>query len=245
MSHKSVKHIALGLLVASLLLATSVQAVENFKISSYGGGHQIWFEAEEFDERDPEGDQYYLVVDQADAFGQVVTRAGGAGGMIRWTFDISRAGGTGGTWYFWGRVINPSNNSDFMLVEGHPGDDIPNGPPFPGTTSATEFDNSQRVFEENMGPPWVWGRAGHEDGHIKELQDGENSMYVYHRQGNSGVFWDVFLWTDYADYVPPDDDYRNAQVVLPATASAPIPADGAPDVTRGGKVSVLGFWCWH
>ncbi len=57
MSHKSVKHIALGLLVASLLLATSVHAVENFKISSYGGGHQIWFEAEEFDERDPEGDQ--------------------------------------------------------------------------------------------------------------------------------------------------------------------------------------------
>ncbi|MCP4262187.1 MAG: discoidin domain-containing protein [Planctomycetes bacterium] len=237
MSHKSVKHITLGLLVAPLLLATTVHAVENFKISSYEGGHQIWFEAEEFDERNPEGDQYYLVVDQADAFSQVVTRAGGAGGMIRWTFDISTAGGTGGTWYFWGRVINPSNNSDFMLVEGHPGDDIPNGPPFPGTTSATEFDNSQRVFEENMGPPWVWGRSGHEDGHIKELQDGENSMYIYHRQGNNSVFWDVFLWTDDPDYVPTDDDYRNAKVVLPGTASAPIPENGAPDVSRDAVLS--------
>jgi hypothetical protein len=220
-----------------LLLATSVHAVENFKISNYGGGHQIWFEAEEFDERNPESDEFYLVVDQADAFGQVVTRAGGAGGMIRWTFDISTAGGTGGTWYFWGRVINPSNNSDFMLVEGHPGDDLPNGPPFPGTMSATEFDNSQRIFEENMGPPWVWGSTIHEDGHIKELQDGENSMYVYHRQGNGSVLWDVFMWTDDENYVPTDDDYRNAQVVLPATASAPIPADGAPDVSRDAVLS--------
>jgi hypothetical protein len=245
MLQKSAKLITLTVLVALLLPATQAHAMENFKISSYGGGHQIWFEAEEFDERNPQGDQYYLVVDQADAFDQVVTRAGGAGGMIRWTFDISEAGGTGGTWYFWGRVINPSNNSDFMLVEGHPGDDIPNGPPFPGTMSATEFDNSQRVFEENMGPPWVWGRAGHEDGHTKELQDGENSMYIYHRQGNNSVFWDVFVWTDDADYVPTDDDYRNAQVVLPDNASAPIPENGATDVTRdavltwtaGGSIS--------
>ncbi len=231
MSHKSAKHITLGVLVSSLLLATPVHAVKNFKISGYGGGHQIWFEAEEFDERNPEGDQYYPVVDQAGAFGQAVGRAGGAGGMIRWTFDISKAGGTSGTWYFWARVINPSNNSDFMLVEGHPGDVIPNGPPFPGTTSATEFDNSQRVFEENMGPPWVWGRSGHEEAHTKELQDGENSMYIFHRQGNN-VFWDVFVWTDNAGYVPTDNDYLNATVVLPDNAYAPIPANGATDAPR-------------
>jgi hypothetical protein len=237
MSLKSAKHITLGVLAASLLLAASVNAVENFKISNYGGGHQIWFEAEEFDERNPQGDQYYLVVDQADAFDQVVTRAGGAGGMIRWTFNISTAGGTAGTWYFWGRVINPSNNSDFMLVEGHPGDDIPNGPPFPGTMSATEFDNSQRVFEENMGPPWVWGRAGHEDAHTKELQDGENSMYIYHRQGDNSVFWDVFVWTDDPDYVPTDNDYLNATAVLPSNASAPIPENGTADVPRDAVLS--------
>lgn len=228
MSHKSAKHITLGVLFASLMLASPVHAVENFKISSYGGGHQIWFEAEEFDERNPEGDQYYPVVDQAGAFGQAVGRAGGAGGMIRWTFDISEAGGTSGTWYFWARVINPSNNSDFMLVEEHPGDDIPSGPPFPGTTEATEFNNSQRVFEENMGPPWVWGRAGHEEAHTKELKDGENSMYIFHRQG-SNVFWDVFMWTDKDSYVPTDDDYQNATVVLPGNAYDPIPSDGATD----------------
>lgn len=237
MLHESVRHITLGVLVTLLLSATQVHAVENFKISSYRGGHQIWFEAEEFDERNPDDDQYYPVVDQTDAFGQAVTRSGGSGGMIRWTFDISTAGGTGGTWYFWGRVINPSNNSDFMLVEGHPGDDIPNGPPFPGTTSATEFDNSQRVFEENMGPPWVWGSSSHEEAHTKELQDGENSMYIYHRQGNVSVFWDVFLWTDDPDYVPTDDDYRNAEVVLPGNASAPIPENGATDVLRDAALS--------
>ena len=239
MSHKSVKHITLGLLVASLLLATSVKAVENFKISSYGGGHQIWFEAEEFDERNPDSDQYFPVVDEAGAFGQAVTRAGGAGGMIRWTFDISEAGGTGGTWYFWGRVINPINQSDFMIVEGDPDDpEVPDGPPFPGTTSATEFtNNDDRVFDQNNGPPWTWGISGHGDGHTKELQDGENTMYIFHRQGDNTVFWDVFLWTDDPDYVPTDDDYRNAEVILPPTAYAPIPANGAADVSRDAVLS--------
>jgi len=239
MSHKSAKHITLCILVASLLLATPVQAVKNFKISGYGGGHQIWFEAEEFDERNPESDQYYPVVDEAGAFGQAVSRAGGAGGMIRWTFDISEAGGTGGTWYFWGRVINPINQSDFMIVEGDPDDpEVPAGPPFPGTTSAAEFtNNDDRVFDENNGPPWTWGISGHTEGHTKELQDGENTMYIYHRQGDNTVFWDVFLWTDDPSYVPTDDDYRNAKVVLPGTAYAPIPANGATDVSRDAVLS--------
>ena len=64
------------------------------------------------------------MVDQAGAFGKAITRTGSAGGMIRWTFDISAAGGKGGTWYFWGRVINPSNTSDYMLVKGDPGDPV-------------------------------------------------------------------------------------------------------------------------
>ncbi len=239
MSHKSAKHLTLGVLVASLMLATPVHAVKNFKISSYGGGHQIWFEAEEFDERNPDSDQYYPVVDEAGAFGQAVSRAGGAGGMIRWTFDISTAGGTGGTWYFWGRVINPINQSDWMIVEGDPDDpEVPSGPPFPGTTSAAEFtDNDDRMFDQNNGPPWTWGISGHGDGHTKELKDGENTMYIYHRQGDNTVFWDVFLWTDDPDYVPTDDDYRNATEVLPGTAYAPIPANGTTDVLRDAVLS--------
>ena len=54
MLRKSGKHITLSVLVALLLPATAAHAVKNFKISGYGGGHQIWFEAEEFDERNPD-----------------------------------------------------------------------------------------------------------------------------------------------------------------------------------------------
>ena len=75
------------------------------------------------------------------------------GGYIRWTFDIKRAGGKGGDWYFWGRVINPQNTSDFILVEGHKGDNIPDlkgKRPF-----GVAGNNGQRAFEQNTGPPWV------------------------------------------------------------------------------------------
>ncbi len=239
MSHNSAKHITLIVLVTTLLLATPVRAVKNFKISSYEGGHQIWFEAEEFDERNPEGDRYFPVVDQDGAFGRAVSRTGGAGGMIRWTFDISAAGGVGGTWYFWGRVINPINQSDWMIVEGDPDDpEVPAGPPFPGTTSATEFTNGDdRVFDENNGPPWTWGRSSHTEGHTKELQNGENTMYIYHRQGDSTVFWDVFMWTDDPGYVPTDNDYRNAHLVPPSTAYNPVPPKGTTDVLRDAVLS--------
>ena len=239
MSHKSAKHITLVVLITLLLLTTPVRAVKNFKISSYGGGHQIWFEAEEFDERNPDSDQYFPVVDKDGAFGRAISRAGGAGGMIRWTFDISMAGGTGGTWYFWGRVINPVNQSDWMIVEGDPDDpEVPSGPPFPGTMTAAEFINGDdRVFDKNAGPPWAWDTSSHADGHTKVLQNGENTMYIFHRQGDNTVFWDVFMWTDDPDYVPTDNDYRNAIIVAPSTANTPIPANGATDVPRDAVLS--------
>ena len=122
MFNRSSKQMLLGILIALFFITTPVYAVANYKISNYGGGHQIWFEAEDYDERNPDTDDYYPVVDVADAFGQAITRAGGAGGMISWTFDISAAGGTSGTWHFWARVFNPENRSDYMLVEGDPGD---------------------------------------------------------------------------------------------------------------------------
>jgi len=231
MFHQSSKQILLGIFVTLLLITMPVYAIKynNYKISDYGGGHQIWFEAEDYDERNPDTDQYFPVVDAADAFGQAITRAGGAGGMIRWTFDISAVDGKRGTWYFWGRVINPSNQSDFMLVEGHPGDpQIPTGPPFPGTSSAEGFTNAHRVFEEDIGPPWEWARSGHGEAHTKELQDGENTMYILHRQGNDTVFWDVFMWTDSPGYVPTDEDYQNARIGLGfGPVSGPYPANGA------------------
>jgi hypothetical protein len=36
-------------------------------------------------------------------------------------------------------------------------------------------------------------------------------MYIFHRQGNNTVFWDVFMWTDSAVYLPNDEDYINAK----------------------------------
>ena len=36
-------------------------------------------------------------------------------------------------------------------------------------------------------------------------------MFVFHRQGDLTVFWDVFMWTDSAAYVPSDDDYADAK----------------------------------
>ena len=100
MSQQLPKQIPLGIFLA-LLAAVPLYAAKNIKVSNYGNGHQIWFEAEDFDERNPATEQYFPVVDQADAFGRAVSRAGGAGGMIRYTFDISATGGKAGTWYFW------------------------------------------------------------------------------------------------------------------------------------------------
>jgi len=207
-------HIQVSLVIffALLLVTMPAYAVEIFKVSEFGGGHQIWFEVENYDERNPDENQYYDVVDKDDAFGKAINRTGTGGGMIRWTFDIGAAGGKGGTWYFWARIINPNNTSDYLLVAGDPGDDkIPDGPPFPAGDAVPPFDNAgDRIFEENQGPPWVWGRPSHGEGHTKELQNGENTMYIFHRQGDRNIFWDVFMWADDSSYQANDDDYINA-----------------------------------
>jgi hypothetical protein len=81
--------------------------------------------------------------------------------MIRYSFDISAAGGKAGTWYFWVRVINPGNTSDYMLIEGDPGDaTIPTSPPFPGGDGAAPFDNADdRILEATVAAPWGWSRS--------------------------------------------------------------------------------------
>ncbi|HUU19934.1 MAG TPA: PA14 domain-containing protein [Sedimentisphaerales bacterium] len=228
MFHQSSKQILLGIFVVLLLITMPVYAIKNYnyKISNYGDAHQIWFEAEDYDERNPDTDQYYPVVDVADAFGKAINRAGGAGGMIRWTFDIRAADGKGGTWYFWARVLNPENQSDYMLVEGDPDDaEIPTAPPFPGSDGTPPFDNDDDRIFERTDDTWAWW--GNDEGSTKELQDGENTMYIFHRQGTNAVFWDVFMWTDNPNYMPTDEDYQNATVAPLGRAFNPSPANGA------------------
>ena len=214
----SIFSISLVIILASF--PGKVHAVKEFKISSYGAGVQIWFEAEAFDERIPDSDQYFKVTGQkttpkapAGAFGEAVTRSGGAGGRISWEFDTKKVDGKRGVWKFWARVYNPNNMSDYMLVKGDPGDDkIPDVPPFPGGDAVAPFDNTDdRIFEATTA---TWGWWGNSEGSTKELQDGINTMYIFHRQGDATVFWDVFMWTDDAAYNPlvsGDEDYRNAK----------------------------------
>ncbi|MHC4354701.1 MAG: LamG-like jellyroll fold domain-containing protein [Planctomycetota bacterium] len=235
MFNQSSKQILVGIFAALLLMTMPAYAVENFKVSNYGGANQIWFEVEDFDERDPADDSSFALSDEPGAFGRSISSVNGSDGdgMIRYTFDISKAGGAGGTWYFWGRVINPNNNSDFMLVDGHPGDQVPFTMPVSGLV------NGQRIFEQSdQGPDWFWaptaGSAG-EEAHTKTLKDGENTMYVISRE--SGATWDVFMWTDDPDYVPTDADYENATAPAVGAASNPDPPDGATDVPRDVSLS--------
>jgi len=213
-------------LAVVLLIATPVLAVETFKVSNYGGAHQLWFEAEDFDERDPDDDSSFALSDEPGAFGRSITNGGGTRGaaMMRYDFDISKAGGTGGTWYFWGRIINPDNRSSFMLVEGDPGD--------PVLALPMSLGNEKRIFEQsNLGNDWVWaptpGSAG-EESHTKTLKNGLNTMYILNRESR-GIM-DVFMWTDDPDYVPTNEDYENAAAPTAGTASGASPGAGAADV---------------
>ena len=201
-------------LTVCLLLMQPVMgfAVEEFKVSENGKGEQIWFEAEAFDERDSE-DIYKLgkgegAVDPADgAFGDIVTNAGGGQkGWILYRFDISRAGGGAGEWRFIGRLINPSNHSDWLWVLGDDGNKIPDAEP-----AFVRPDHI--IFEENV-PAWTWMRTGdfgQDAGTINELQDGENVMMIWTRQSSLQVQYDVFCWSSDLEYEPTDEDYENAE----------------------------------
>ncbi len=218
--------VTLSCLLLFLMTAAPVAAINGpFRVTDLGGGFWvIWFEAERYDFRDPDTDEFYAVVPDPEASeGFAINRSGGAGGVIRYDFDISEIDGEAGTAYFWGRIINPNNQSDFMLVEGDPGDpDIPRGPPpYPGG-SGFPFDvPDDRIFEENTGPPYAWTHFSHEEGHTKELRAGVNSMHIFHRSGNSTVFWDVFAWTNDPVYVPNDLDYELAEVIEEPSCDAP------------------------
>ncbi len=142
-----------ALLIVSLVLlmvTMPTYAVEIFKVSSYGKGHQIWFEAEAFDERSPNKNYKLGKAEKAlkptdGAFGDIVTNAGGMGWLL-YRFDISKAGGKKGLWRFWGRVINPNNHSDWLWVLGDDGKEIPQVEP--------AFVRPDHIIFENDDPVW-------------------------------------------------------------------------------------------
>ena len=209
-----------------LVWAERLEAVENFRVSSFGDAKQIWFEAEDFDARTPEGDDHFVLVSAEDAFGEglnAVNRTGLGGGRLTYHFDLTSIDGQAGTWYFWGRVINPANTSDFLLVDGHPGDVVPDQPPFAG-----DFADVQRIFEQSQGPPWTWGINPAREGHVKQLQSGSNTMHLLHRQGDASIFWDAFVWTDSPNYVPTDGDYLASRVAIETPGD--FNQDGAIDL---------------
>ena len=199
-----------------LLLVMPVYSMSEFKISEYGGGHQIWFEAEAFDDRDPDSASnrnvgFKLVDAETNitlpkgAFGDAIVNIQGNDRIwLIYNFDISKCGGKAGTWYLWPRMINPGNKSEWLWVKGDDGDEIPDSMP----NFVTEDD---RIFEKTIGPPWGWSRGN--EGETKKLQDGENTIMVWFREGDSTALRDVLMWSDTLAYTPKDDGYRNAEAV--------------------------------
>ncbi len=53
--------------VTLIFIPGPAQAVEEYRVSEIGGGVQIWFEAEAFDERIPEGDTYHKLTGEKNA----------------------------------------------------------------------------------------------------------------------------------------------------------------------------------
>ena len=81
------------------------------------------FEAENYTSRTPDTDVHWKVEEIKNAYEKTVLGpTGNFGGMLRYEFDIRICGteAKGGEWYFWARLVNPKNQSDFMLAEGHP-----------------------------------------------------------------------------------------------------------------------------
>ncbi len=221
--------LAIWLILCLVLTSAYVSfAVEEFKISEYGNGKQIWFQAEHFDERDSE-DVYKLGIaegakDPTDgAYGDIVTNVGGDG-WLRYNFDISHAGGVAGDWRFIGRVINPNNHSDWLWVLGDDGDEIPKAKP------QHFLKDVEIIFEENT-PTWAWVRTGifgADGGTVNALQDGENVMIIYTRQSSNLVEYDVFCWSSDLEYEATDEDYDNAKV-----ATLPVNPKGLLTTTWG------------
>ena len=104
----------------------------------------------------------------------------------------------------------PPNLSDFMLVEGYPGDKILKRTPL----GRGPFDNKQRVFEFDVGvlpDIFGWGPDSHKEGHTKIPKSGKNVMAFLQRQASANNKMLVFMWTDDEACQLANKDYEKAK----------------------------------
>ena len=67
--------------------------VNEFKVSEYGAGHQIWFEAENYTSRTPDTDDHWAIEEINNAYKKtVLASTRWFGDMLRYEFDIRAIG---------------------------------------------------------------------------------------------------------------------------------------------------------
>ena len=232
-------------LIIIVLLALPTFAISKYKKSTLNGGEQFWWEAEDFDKIASDGTMKLsansTVKPKVDgAFGNEYIAHEGTADLpanmdsafveYRLTF-ISK----GGTWYMWMRESHDRRagadgrlqNSCLIQVNGVP--DTPAG-----------FDPAKHRIGQTTGFPavpdlWVWAGfsetgAGAEQGRLKGFQatlkgDRKDVIRVYSREGRP----EVTTWLQDAvmissvDFIPKDDNYRNAESVAPVQPASKLP----------------------
>jgi len=214
------------------IFSVPVATCTEIKVSKIGSGYQIWWEAEDFDERDPE--KGYKLGKEAEEFDNRIKITEGFYGTDVTMFpgDSDRnnlkdwwglynialpSDAKPGTWYFWCRVsfVGPHGDleSHYLWVLNDPGD----GNSVPKKRPAGEIDDADdRLFADvpgfDMGPEWAWhGRNRVMEGLDKELEAGDNVVMVWEREsGFDSVYMDVMMFADDKGYMPKDEDYEAA-----------------------------------
>lgn len=225
-----------------------IAAGTNIKVSKINGGCQIWWEAEDFDERDPEegcklGEEAEGAKVMTEGFygTDVIIFPGesGFGDLKDWwalySFDLP-PGAEPGTWYFWCRIsfqgAAHESTSHFLWVLNDPGDG--------DTVSKTRAgageigDDDDRLFDDAVILPsleWAWhGKNPLNDadksmrGLDKELQAGRNVVMIWERESAlDSTSMDVMMFADDSTYTPSDEDYESAVPIAGVEPQGKLP----------------------
>jgi len=239
---------ALGVCLFSAFLVSTAIGTD-IKVSRVGDGYQVWWEAEDFDDRDPE-EGYKLGAEAEQSDNRIKITEGFYGTDITlFPGDSARtdlkdwwglynitlpAGASPGTWYCWARVSFVGASGDLeshhLWVLNDPGD----GNTVPKTRPEGEIDDTDdRLFADvadfPLGSEWAWhGRNTVMEGLDKELRAGGNVVMVWEREsGFDSIYMDVFVFASDIAYRPSDADYESA------TPSAAVDPGGKLPLTWG------------